>query len=96
NVHGRKLGWAFLKKNWKKIGEAYGDGNHLLSRLISILNRNTTRVAHDDIKKFFKTHSAPAAARTIDQTLEYIDSNVRWLKRDGKNIEKWLKDNIMS
>src|SRR3989344_5378395 len=55
NVHGRKLGWAFLKKNWKKIGEAYGDGNHLLARLISVLNRNTTKESYEDIKKFFKT-----------------------------------------
>ena len=91
NVHGRKLGWAFLKKNWKKIGEAYGDGNHLLARLISVLNRNTTKESYEDIKKFFKTHSAPAAERTIDQTLEYIDSNIRWLKRDSKKIEKWLE-----
>jgi puromycin-sensitive aminopeptidase len=90
NPNGRELGWKFLKKNWKKIGEAYGDGNHLLSRLIGVLNRNTTRGAYNDIKIFFKTHSAPSATRTIDQTLEQIDSNVVWLARDGKNIEKWL------
>lgn len=93
NPIGRELGWKFIKKNWKKIGEAYGDGNHLLSRLIGVLNRNTTRVAYDDIKAFFKTHSAPAAERTVEQTLEHIDSNVRWLARDGKKIEKWLKEN---
>ena len=91
NPHGRALGWSFVKKNWKKIGEAYGDGNHLLSRLISVLNRNTSKKVYDDVKKFFKSHSAPSAERTIEQTLEYIDSNVRWLTRDGKKIEKWLR-----
>lgn len=90
NVHGRALGWQFLKKNWNKIGKAYGEGNHLLSRLIGVLNRNTSRVAYDDIKAFFKTHSAPAAERTIEQTLESIDSNIRWLKRDEKKIAEWL------
>ncbi len=93
NPFGRELGWKFLKKNWKKIGEAYGDGNHLLSRLVGVLNRNTTRGAYDDIKAFFKTHSAPAAERTVDQTLEHIDSNIRWLARDGKKIQKWLREN---
>ncbi len=92
NPHGRALGWNFLKKNWGKIGEAYGDGNHLLSRLISVLNRNTTRPAYNDIKKFFRTHKAPAADRTILQTLEYIDSNIRWLTRDSVKIEKWLRN----
>lgn len=90
NKYGRALGWEFIKKNWKKIGDAYGEGNHLLSRLIGVLNRNVTKEAYDDIKKFFKTHSAPAAERTVEQTLETIDSNIRWLKRDGKKIGTWL------
>ena len=94
NPAGRALTWKYLQKNWKKIGEAYGDGNHLLSRLIAVLNRNTTRAAYDDIKRFFKTHTAPAADRTILQTLEHIDSNIRWLARDEGKIEKWLKNNF--
>ncbi len=92
NIHGRIIGWEFLKNNWKNIGEAYGEGNHLLSRLISLLNRNTTKVAYNDIKKFFKTHSAPSADRTILQTLEHIDSNIMWLKRDEKKIKLWLNN----
>ena len=92
NPYGRDLGWQYLKKNWEKIGEVYGDGNHLLSRLISVLNRNTTDKAYKDIKYFFKTHQAPAAERTIQQTLEHIDSNVRWLARDSAKINKWLKN----
>lgn len=90
NSSGRELGWKYIKKNWKKIGESYGDGNHLLSRLIGVLNRNTSMSSYKDIKQFFKTHSAPAAERTILQTLEKIESNHAWLKRDEKNIGAWL------
>jgi puromycin-sensitive aminopeptidase len=92
NPYGRDLGWLFLKKNWEKIGEVYGDGNHLLSRLIAVLNRNTTAKSYKDIKSFFKMHQAPAAERTIEQTLEHIDSNVKWLARDKVKIAKWLKN----
>ncbi len=92
NPAGRSLGWQYLKKNWERIGASYGEGNHLLSRLISVLNRNTTREAYADVKVFFKTHSAPAAERTIKQTLENIDSNIRWLARDGKKVGKFLKE----
>lgn len=91
NPHGRTLAWQYLKKNWERIGESYGKGNHLLSRLVGVLNRNTTKEVYLDVKKFFKTHSAPAAERTIEQTLEQIDSNIKWLSRDGKKLEKWLK-----
>ena len=93
NPYGRTIGWAFLKKNWKKIGEAYGEGNHLLSRLISVLNRNTTMEAYKDIQAFFKMHQAPSAERTISQTLEHIDSNTKWLARDEQKIAQWLKNN---
>ena len=91
NPAGRALGWQYLKKNWDKIGASYGEGNHLLSRLIQVLNRNTTREAYTDIKTFFKTHSAPAAERTTLQTLENIDSNIRWLARDEKKIVQWFQ-----
>lgn len=90
NPHNRDQAWEFIKKNWEKIGEAYGEGNHLLSRLIGALNRYSSWDAYLDIKKFFKTHSAPAAERTILQTLEQIDSNISFLKREYKNIESFL------
>ena len=92
NPYGRNIGWAFLKKNWKKIGEAYGEGNHLLSRLIAVLNRNTTMEAYKDIQAFFKMHHAPSAERTIQQTLEHIDSNIKWLARDEQKIAQWLRN----
>ena len=91
NPYGREQSWMFLKKNWKNMGEMYGDGNHLLSRLISVLNRNTTKESYDDIKSFFKMHQAPSAERTIAQTLEHIDSNIKWLARDEIKISQWMK-----
>ncbi|MEI6316241.1 MAG: M1 family metallopeptidase [bacterium] len=91
NPYGKDLGWLYLKTNWQKIGEVYGEGNHLLSRLISALNLNTTKQSYDDIKSFFKTHRDSSAERTIQQTLEHIDSNIKWLARDEIKISKWLK-----
>ena len=65
----------------------------MLSRLISVLNRNTTIEAYKDIQAFFKMHQAPSAERTIEQTLEHIDSNIKWLARDEQKIAQWLKNN---
>jgi hypothetical protein len=28
----------------------------------------------------------------VEQVLEKIDGNIRWLARDGNKIEKWLSD----
>ncbi len=92
NPAAREQGWKFMKKHWKKLSTAYGTGNHLLSHIVSSLNHFTTKEMYTDIQIFFKKNPAPGAERTVQQTLEHIDSNVRWLARDGKKIEKWLKE----
>jgi puromycin-sensitive aminopeptidase len=93
---GRILGWKFIKKHWKKIMQEYGEGNHMLVNLISVLHRNTTRSLRDDIKIFFKTHPLSGAERTLLQTLEKIDSNIAWLAADEKKIQKWLSEHTIS
>lgn len=42
-------------------------------------------------KQFFNDHEAPAADRVIQQSLESIRLNVKWLERDAAAIEEWLK-----
>ncbi|MES2088233.1 MAG: M1 family metallopeptidase [Patescibacteria group bacterium] len=92
NPAGSDLAWAFLKKNWPTFLERFGDGGHQLSRLIKTCVVFSTREAYTDIKTFFKTHPAPGASRAVEQALEKIDGNIRWLERDGKKIEEFLKN----
>lgn len=91
NPAGRDLAWSFLKKNWPKLIAEYGEGGHLLARLVKPLNHFVDKKDADDIKKFFKKNKAPAASRTVDQVLENIYSNDAWKKRDMKSIGEWLK-----
>lgn len=91
NPSGRLLGWEFMKKNWKKLVAEYGEGGHLLARLVHPLNHFANKKDADDIKKFFVKNKAPAAARTVEQVLEHIYSNAIWLKRDIKVIKNFLK-----
>jgi puromycin-sensitive aminopeptidase len=91
NPVGRTLAWEFMKTNWTKLIGEYGEGGHLLARLVKPLNHFTDKKEADDIKKFFAKNKAPAAARTVDQVLEHIYSNDAWKKRDWKGIESFLK-----
>jgi puromycin-sensitive aminopeptidase len=45
-----------------------------------------------EIDEFFKKHPTPAANRAIQQSIETIKTNTAWLKRDGKDIEEFLKN----
>lgn len=91
NPLGTELAWEFTKKNWKALVEKFAGGGHLLPRFIQPAARFNKVSQLNDFKNFFKKNSAPGAKRTIEQVIEKIESNIDWLKRDGKGIEKFLK-----
>jgi puromycin-sensitive aminopeptidase len=93
NPKGRDIWWNFLKKNWKTMVKRYGEGGLTLGRAVKAIGGSAEEKHFKDFKKFFNTHEAPGAKRSIEQVLERLEGNIAWLKRDGKIIEKFLKNN---
>ncbi|HEX3035780.1 MAG TPA: M1 family metallopeptidase, partial [Thermodesulfobacteriota bacterium] len=93
NPRGRNLAWEFVKKNWEAIMGRYHEGGlFLIGRIIEgTTTAFTTRDKLQDVKVFFKSHKVPGAKRAIKQSLETIELNVKVLKRDRKDIRKWLE-----
>ncbi|HEV7702610.1 MAG TPA: M1 family metallopeptidase [Candidatus Paceibacterota bacterium] len=92
NPMGRDIWWNFLQKNWKTLVSRYGEGGLTLGRAVKAIGRSAEEKHLKSIIKFFKTHQAPGAKRSIDQVIERLEGNVAWLKRDRKKIEKFLKN----
>jgi len=90
NRHGRDMAWGFLKKNWTEFDRRYGEGGFGLMRLVAGTTKFTTRDRYEDVESFFKAHPAPAADRTIKQSLELIRINIAWLERNADELEKWF------
>ena len=44
-----------------------------------------------EIETFFKNNPAPPAERVVKQNCEATRLNAKWLERDSKAIEEWLK-----
>ena len=42
------------------------------------------------VETFFQEHSAPAAERTIRQSLERIRLNATWLERNRSELAEWF------
>lgn len=93
NPFGKVIAWNFIKKNWSKISSVYGEGNHLISRILLALSSENDSEIYKDIKDFFKMHQALGAERTVLQALENIEANVLWLKRDKDSITSFLRKN---
>ncbi len=90
NPKGRDIWWNFLQTHWKTLVSRYGEGGLTLGRAVKAIGGSAEPKHLNSIKKFFKTHPAPGAKRSIDQLLERLEGNVTWLKRDKKIIEKFL------
>ncbi|MDO8642542.1 MAG: M1 family metallopeptidase [Candidatus Woesearchaeota archaeon] len=91
NSYGTALAWDFFKKNWDEIKKRYGDGGHMLGRLIKELcSRFSTPEKATEITEFFKAHPVPSAKRAIAQSLEAIRINHAFVEKSRKEIEMWI------
>ena len=90
NRIGGDMAWEFIKNNWDEFNRRYGAGGFAIMHLVSIIGRFTTLEHADDVEAFFAEHPAPGAQRTIQQALERIRINARWLEVRGAEAGEWL------
>jgi puromycin-sensitive aminopeptidase len=87
NPKGRDLAWEFVKANWEEFDRRYGGGGFLLMRLIeSVTSHFAALSKEEEVAEFFLAHPAPSAARTVQQCLERIRINARWLMRNREAL----------
>lgn len=90
SVKGREAVWKFVKDHWKQLHERY-EGGFLLARLVKFSTEDfVTEERAQEIATFFQENPAPAAERTIQQSLENIRLNEAQLKRDSEGIKAYL------
>ena len=90
NPHGRQLAWHFLKSNWPEFDRRYGTGGFGLMRLVAMCGSFNTQESLDDVEAFFTKNPAPAAERTIRQSVEKIRLSIKWLERNQDELAAWL------
>lgn len=93
NPLGRDVWFDFVFKNWKLLVDRYGDGGYTLSRFLKFASGTPEKKHLVMFTKFFTKNPAPSAERAVEQIKESIETNVLWLKRDYKKLEKFLKNN---
>ena len=68
----------------------YGEGLRALGGMLKAISPSAEEKHLKSFKKFFKSHNAPGADRTIEQIIERMESNVEWLKRDKNGLAEFL------
>ena len=90
NPKGKALAWDFLKDNWDTFMERYGHGGFMLMRLVGLPRGFTTRERLEEVREFYESHPAPAAERSVRQTIEGLELNVAWLERNKEDVAAWF------
>jgi puromycin-sensitive aminopeptidase len=87
---GSTMAWDYVKKNWENIYARYSSG-FLITRLVKTCASNfANSESAEDVKSFFEKNPCPAAARSIQQALENIDINCKWLCRESDCLKCYL------
>ena len=90
NKMGKHLAWNFIKNRWPELDRRYGRGGFAITRLVSVAGVFTTLEMADDVDNFFRENPAPSAKRTVQQALERIKLNNKWLELNRSSLNDWF------
>jgi puromycin-sensitive aminopeptidase len=88
NREGREATWGFMKRRWSALRRRMPP--LLASRPIEALPALGTPAWRRDVAAFFRTHPVPTAARAVRQTLEQLDLEAAFERREKERLARWL------
>ncbi|KAI5740215.1 hypothetical protein M8J76_001759 [Diaphorina citri] len=91
NPEGNFLAWRHLKAHWKGLQNLFGNGTFSMGALIGVVTSHFS-APYDlhEVKAFFKDMDVGSGARSLEQSLETIELNIHWVRRNEELIFQWL------
>ncbi|XP_074021932.1 endoplasmic reticulum aminopeptidase 1-like [Numenius arquata] len=95
NPAGYHLAWTFLKENWEKLVEKFELGSNSIAAIVAgVTGQYSTRSQLTQVKEFFSSLDEKSARlRCVQQALETIEDNIRWMDRNMEKLKTWLQNN---
>ncbi|XP_015117204.1 endoplasmic reticulum aminopeptidase 2 [Diachasma alloeum] len=95
NPEGQYIAWRHVKAYWPQLHALFGNGSVGLGPLISsVISDFFTEYDHQEVTEFFKDVDVGSGARTLEQSLETIKLNIRWVANNADDVDSWLIDNF--
>ncbi|RXN04988.1 endoplasmic reticulum aminopeptidase 1-like protein [Labeo rohita] len=98
NQKGFKLAWEFLKTNWGKFVKKFDLGSSAISRMaVGVTDQYSTREMLDEVQSFFGSlgEDQGSGLRSVQQALQKIQQNIRWMDRNVPLLKAWLDRNSL-
>lgn len=99
NPRGYKPAWDFLRTNWHSLVKKFDLGSHSISGMVTgVTNQYSTREMLEEVRGFFGalTEETGASLRSIQQTCETIEENIRWMDQHLPLLQAWLDRRSLS
>uniref|UniRef100_A0A8C2F421 Aminopeptidase n=1 Tax=Cyprinus carpio TaxID=7962 RepID=A0A8C2F421_CYPCA len=93
NPKAYKHAWDFLKANWDSLIKKFDLGSPSIAHMVvGVTNQYSTREMLAEIRSFFGSLRAETGAelRCIQQALENIEENIRWMDKNLPLLKAWL------
>ncbi|KAE8234742.1 hypothetical protein CF326_g220 [Tilletia indica] len=91
NPISRRVWWETVKKHFEEVYKVL-EASVSFSRIVeSCITRFTRKEDLDDVEAFFKDKETSKYSMGLQQGLDSIRSNSRWLQRDSEDVAEWLR-----
>lgn len=88
-----KHAWDFLRANWDSLIKKFDLGSHSIAHMVvGVTNQYSTSEMLAEIRGFFGSLRAETGAelRCIQQAVENIEENIRWMDKNLPLLQAWL------
>lgn len=94
NPVGYPLAWKFLRENWNKLIKKFDLGSPAIAYMVmGTTNQFSTRARLEEVKGFFSSLKENGSQlRCVQQTIETIEENIRWMDKNFDKIRLWLQN----
>ncbi|KAM5298200.1 endoplasmic reticulum aminopeptidase 1 [Ctenodactylus gundi] len=98
NPVGYPLAWQFLRENWNKLVQKFELGSHSIAHMVmGTTNHFSTRTRLEEVKGFFQSLKENGSQlRGVQQTVETIEENIRWMDKNFDRIRVWLQSDKLA
>ena len=89
----RPRAWAFVTARWAALTEKLGTFQGIPA-IVAATESFCSAAAAADVKAFFAAHPVPAAERSLQQSIEQIESCASLASRQGGALTRWLAGSV--
>ncbi|GAB1862315.1 Aminopeptidase [Camponotus japonicus] len=96
NVIGQPIAFNYFRNKWTRLREYFGTSLLSINNIVKSSTRGiNTRYELKDLLEFATEHinELGTARRTIQQTVEQAEANIRWIDNNHAIIRDWLQRN---